>query len=220
MKRVFLSFAAAIACMATFAQESEATSPFSISADVVSRYVWRGSEIGGSPNIQPGLSYSIGGLTAGAWGSYDFDFSKTTAAPECDLYLSYDFEFGLGFIATDYYNQSFRYFDYDGTTGAHSIELGLTYSIGNLSLGAYKFINQSEATYVEAAYEFKNAKLFVGAGDKSYYLNYTEDFNICNVGLTVGKEVQLTETWKVAPYASFVVNPNKEEAFLVLGITL
>ncbi len=221
MKRTILSLAAAMICMASFSQESESAteSNFGVSSDVVSRYVWRGTQFSSSPAIQPGLSYSAGGFSAGAWGSYSFDNSGS----ECDLYAGYDFEFGLGIIVTDYffptmYNAEESLYNGYFEKDKHTFEVGLTYEVGSFSFGAYKYLNQLEDMYVEAAYTYKNAKLFVGAGDQ-LYTNNTE-FNVCNVGLTVSKEVALTESWKVAPFASFVVNPNKEEAFLVVGITL
>lgn len=205
--------------MTLFAQEDGGESPFGISADIVSRYVWRGSEIGSSPNIQPSIAFSSGGFSAGVWGSYDFDFSRSSVSPECDLFVAYEFDFGLGLNATDYYNQDFRYFDYDDKTGAHTFEIGATFTTGGLTLSAYKFLNMSKATYVEASYKFKHARVFVGGGDKSY-LSYTESFNICNVGLHLDKEVRITDKWTITPFASFIVNPNVEEAILVVGITL
>lgn len=222
MKKTILSLAAAMICIASFGQESETKGEFGISTDIVSRYVWRGTQFSTAPSIQPGITYAIGGFTVGGWGNYDFDNSAT----ECDLYAKYDFEFGLGVVVNDYFfpditkTGNYAASPYNGyfDTEEHTFEVGLTYEISNFSLGAYKYVNQNEDMYVEAAYAFKNAKLFVGAGDEAY--TNTGDFNVCNVGLTVSKEVALTETWKVAPYASFVVNPNREAATLVLGITL
>lgn len=218
MKRTILSLAAAMICLASFGQESEVKGEFAISADVVSRYVWRGTQFSDAPAVQPGLSYSYGGFSAGAWGSYAFDNTGT----ECDLFVGYDFDFGLGIIVNDYFFPT-----YDGsalTTGGyvddtnHFFEVGLTYGIKGLSLGAYRYMNQNEDMYVEAAYEFEKVKLFVGAGDNAYSLS--GNFNVCTAGVTFSKEVSITDTWKVAPYASFIVNPNREQGFIVLGITL
>ena len=55
-----------------FAQEDnvEIKNPISISCDLMSRYVWRGTDFGGSPSIQPGIEYSKAGFSIGAWGAY------------------------------------------------------------------------------------------------------------------------------------------------------
>lgn len=218
MKRTILSFVAAVLCVTAFAQESE--SKFGINADLVSRYVWRGTQFSTSAAVQPGLSYSTGGFTLGSWASYALDGTGT----ECDLYASYSFDFGLGIMVNDYFFPA----DYSGKLASgnyfnleddyHVFELGLSYTTGGFTLSAYKFLNLDEAMYLEASYAFKNATLFVGAGDESYSTN--GEFNVVNLGLKVSKEVAISDKYSVSPFASFIVNPNQEQAFLVVGVTL
>jgi len=213
MRKVVLTIV--VAMMAIVAVDAQ----FKISTDLVSRYVWRGTQFSASPAIQPGLSYSAGGFTAGAWGSYAFD----NVGSECDLYASYAFDFGLGIVVTDYFfpadpaSEMFGgYFNYDDL---HTFEAGLTFAKNGLSVGVYKYLNQLEDLYIEAAYAFNdNVSLTVGAGDQ-LYTNNTE-LNVCNVALKYVKEVSLTDHFKVKPFASFIVNPNREQSFLVVGITL
>jgi hypothetical protein len=77
MKRIFLLAAGVCLMFMTpsshiHAQEN-GNSNFSIGADAVSRYIWRGLNLGGAtPHIQPFMEYSFGetGLAIGAWGSY------------------------------------------------------------------------------------------------------------------------------------------------------
>ena len=214
---------------------------FSISTDVVSRYVWRGTQFSASA-IQPGIGYSTGGFSAGAWGSYDLVDGMGT---ELDLYAGYDFDFGLGLIVTDYFFpmdpfDQMAIYEESGsiTTTAgyfakanHTLEIGATYSIGGLSLGVYKMLSKewsgAEDMYVEASYAFNdNLSLTVGAGDNAYSTEYGQDlmedkdnFEVCNIGLSYGKEVALTETWSVSPFISFILNPNAEQTFLVVGVS-
>ncbi|MCX6308666.1 MAG: hypothetical protein NTY32_07515, partial [Bacteroidia bacterium] len=59
------------------ASATVASAQFSVGTDVVSSYVWRGykqdlTNAPQSPNIQPYVSYTIGGLTLGSWGSTSF----------------------------------------------------------------------------------------------------------------------------------------------------
>ena len=50
-----------------------------LGADVVSSYVWRGTQFGSGAHIQPWVSLSTGDLEVGAWGSFPttrlFEFS-------------------------------------------------------------------------------------------------------------------------------------------------
>ncbi|MCW8818976.1 MAG: hypothetical protein OQK61_01520, partial [Ignavibacteriaceae bacterium] len=60
---------------------------FDVGADVVSRYVWRGTQFGDGIAVQPWLSYSFPGIgvEVGAWGSYDLSDED---ASEADLYVT------------------------------------------------------------------------------------------------------------------------------------
>ena len=41
-----------------------------LGADLVSSYVWRGTQFGSGPHIQPWVSLSKGDLELGAWGKF------------------------------------------------------------------------------------------------------------------------------------------------------
>ena len=91
-----------------FAQE-EATSeesPWSVGADFVSRYIWRGVNLGGSsPSVQPYLEYGFGtedhSFAIGAWGAYSLSGSQT--GQEADLYISYTLKEMFSLTFTDYF---------------------------------------------------------------------------------------------------------------------
>ena len=66
-----------------------------IGADVVSRYVWRGTDYGNAAAIQPSIAKKIGPITLGAWVSYSFspgflsnDTTYDSNGSEFDLYAS------------------------------------------------------------------------------------------------------------------------------------
>ncbi len=91
-----------------FAQEETTTeeSPWSVGGDFVSRYVWRGVNLGGSsPSIQPYLEYGFGtndhSFSIGAWGAYSL--SGTQTGQEADLYLSYTVKDMFSLTVTDYF---------------------------------------------------------------------------------------------------------------------
>jgi hypothetical protein len=72
---------------------------FSVGADVVSRYIWRGADYGNSRAVQPAVAFSVAGFKAGFWGSYGLgQYSKRVNDSvvenmghyaEFDMYLSY-----------------------------------------------------------------------------------------------------------------------------------
>ena len=100
-----------------------------MSADLVSRYVWRGADIGDSPSIQPGLEasrtlFKLGTFIAGVWGSYPI--TSRPAANEIDTYIGYNAG-NLFFTLADYYcPANGDLFDLDDDTTAHDLELNVS----------------------------------------------------------------------------------------------
>lgn len=118
-------------------QPSRAQSALSFSGDLMSRYIWRGLDLGGpSPCIQPTLKYSYTfhnskhNLAAGAWGSYTF---SGTANEEIDLFASYTFSNLVSFTVTDYFfpglntGQKNEYFRYQPDSTGHVFEGTLSF---------------------------------------------------------------------------------------------
>lgn len=109
----------------TFAQD------FSVSAEVESRYVWRGQPLGGSvPSFHPSMSFEYKGLEVGAWGAYSF---SKNPSQELDLYVSYTFwKEMFTVIVTDYCfpGESYetRYFNYHNATTPHVFEAGVSFN--------------------------------------------------------------------------------------------
>ena len=213
------------------AQEEEKTSPFSVGADIVSSYVWRGSKQGTGPNIQPSLKFTSGGFTLGSWGSYSFHEGGDLR--EMDLYTCYSFAFGLNLGITDYYYQGFPYFTYTGDTSSHAFEINLGYTLNNLSLSANYIVNDASKggpankagggdMYFEADYDFKDFSVFAGAGNGWHTANDANGndvFAFCNIGLKTSKELKFSETFSLPVSGAFSVNPDKEEVNLVVGIS-
>ncbi|SVE04924.1 uncharacterized protein METZ01_LOCUS457778, partial [marine metagenome] len=90
---------------------------FDIGADVVSRYVWRGTDFGDSPAIQPSMSASFidGQLEIGYWGS--FAINSNVGPNELDMYLTYNAG-SVSITLTDYFFPSY--------TGDHGSAIGGT----------------------------------------------------------------------------------------------
>lgn len=112
---------------------SQNESPIQLGADVMSRYVWRGVNLGGSsPSLQPWIKYntyskdSVHNFTLGAWGAYTF---SETSNQEVDLYFTYTYKSVISLTVTDYFFPEYystqersRYFNYDKDSTCHVFE--------------------------------------------------------------------------------------------------
>lgn len=221
IKKFYATILAGVLGVGLFAQESE--SNWSAGADFVSSYVWRGLYLSNAA-VQPGLSFTSGGFSAGGWGSASFDGTL-----EADLFASYTFGFGLLLGVTDYYFPSIEggndYFDVSKETGSHIFELNGGYEISGLSLAANYVLNGTGGagsaggdTYFEVGYAYKNISLFVGGGDGLQ----TEDgdFNLTNIGIGVTKELKITPSFTIPVTCSAILNPDREKYYIVAAISL
>ncbi|MCD4834146.1 MAG: hypothetical protein K8R31_10150 [Bacteroidales bacterium] len=108
VKLFSLFFAILLSTGNLFAQEETITeeSPWSVGADFVSRYIWRGVNLGGSsPSVQPYVEFGFGSddhsFAIGAWGAYSL--SGTQTGQEADLYLTYTLRELFSLTVTDYF---------------------------------------------------------------------------------------------------------------------
>jgi hypothetical protein len=230
-KKMFVLLMTVLISVSLYAQEDEKKSQFSLGADVVSSYVWRGSKVGTGPNIQPWMKFSTGGFTLGAWGSTSFhDFGDVA---EMDLYTSYTFNFGLTVGLTDYYYQGTPYFRYSSDSASHAFEINAAYTIKSFSIAANYIINDASKggpanmpgggdMYFEANYAFKNFSVFVGAGN-GWHTNDKDNgddvFALCHIGIKASKELKITDNFSLPITGALSLNPDKEELNLVIGVS-
>ena len=215
---------------------TSAKAQFATGADIVSSYVWRGVPQEGTkgvPNIQPYVSYTIGGLTVGSWASSSF----LGNVKEVDLYATYAFSSALALTITDY-NWGFAspkgYFDYSATTD-HIYEATLAYtgsekfpisaSINTMFAGADKKPSDATkaalSTYIELGYQVTPlVKVFAGGvlGESNAYA--TTGAGLTNVGIKVSKSITITDKFSLPVYGILGANPSTGGAFFVAGITL
>lgn len=230
MKRILRTFFVLliilISSVGINAQEEKKESPFSVGADFVSRYVWRGTDFGNAPAIQPTIEFDKGNFAIGAWGSHSL--SSNTGGLEADLYAGYSFNFGLSLGLTDYYfpgealtvdslgiitpSRSGSYFDY---ADAHTFEVNLGYEIKDFSISANYMT--SDNIYFELGYSIAGIDIFLGAGNESYTSN--GDFGICNVGFSTSKEIPLTDKFALPVTGSIILNPDTEQVHFVVGLS-
>ena len=221
---------------------SSVKAQFSTGADLVSSYVWRGvpqEGTKGTPNIQPYVSFTTGGLTIGSWASSSFIGN----VKEVDLYATYAFSSSLALTVTDYnwgFNSS--YFKYSKGSD-HMFEATLAYtgaeafplsaSLNTFFAGADTLSTGKNAfsTYVELSYPLSaSAKVFCGASLlKSAMVYNTSGFAITNIGVKVNKSIVISDKFSLPVYGILGANLSTKDAagadkpsslYFVAGITL
>ncbi|MFO7446643.1 MAG: TorF family putative porin [Ignavibacteriaceae bacterium] len=218
---------------------------FSLGADVVSRYIWRGQELGAnSPSVQPSVEFSAGGFATGFWAALPMA-SPEANAEEIDFYLSYGFDLGnaggLSLGITDYMLpnadgfQLTNFNNYDDTSedgpGSHALELNVGYSGPesfpiSLSFNVFFHGVEDSPIYVQLGYTTAvsdvGIDLFVGSafGDGAAYYLTTETFDIVNLGITASKEIKITDSFSLPVFSSVITNPAAESLYFVFGVSL
>jgi len=208
---------------------------FSLGADFVTQYVWRGLAYSQSPNIQPSLSYTNnkGNFTIGSWSSY----SLADYYGEVDLFTSFDIG-AFTISAWDYFTMTNQdknyYFDYVKKTTNHAIEGSLAYNGPEkfpISLSWSTFLHGNDkdgngeyyySSYFEAGYLFKwkanNIKVF--AGITPWEGLYADEFAMTNLGVTNTCYIKINENFNLPIYGSVIVNPYNESIYFVFSIGL
>jgi hypothetical protein len=214
-----------------YAQEDDKKSPFTLGADIVSSYVWRGSKVGSGPNIQPAMKFSKGRFTLGAWGSTSFhDFGDVA---ETDLFTSYTFDPGLSIGLTDYYYFGYPLFRFTTDSASHAFEVNLGYTLKNFSFSANYVLNDASKggpanrpnggdMYFELDYTFKQFGVFAGAGNgwnTTYKENGDDVFAVCNIGMKASKKIKISDSYSLSLNGALSVNPDREQLNLVVGIS-
>ena len=122
----------------TLGQDTTRGPSFSAGVDLMSRYIWRGTDYGNAPGIQPNLALTWKGFELGVWGSYGFGKYSTKINDstiiengnyaEFDPYLSYTARY-FSICFTDYFfpnslnpNLNNKYFNYKSGNTGHLLE--------------------------------------------------------------------------------------------------
>jgi hypothetical protein len=209
-----------------------------LGADIFSRYIWRGLDFGDAPALQPSLTYTIGGLSIGAGGSYAFPTANTTYS-ENDLWASYLFTTqkvgAISILITDYYIPSagMKFGFYKPTSGetgaAHTIEGGLNYlgpSSFPIALAFYTNLSNDpdNSSYIQISYPFTvgEATVSLGAGfvplKSAYYL--TDSAGFTNIFINAAKSITISDKFLLPINVSYIANPALDITYLVFGASL
>ena len=220
MKKLFTSFltlAFAALFFTTFGTQKVEAQDFG--ADVASSYVWRGTQFGNGPHVQPWMSLGYGNLELGAWGSVPLTAGDTGA--ELDLYVSYD----LGPLALTVTNYTFpvaggAYAEGEGLFEGDYLEVSGSGSVGPIDL-TVGYFTELEALYIEAGFSVGVVDVALGYGsddeEAAWYANGGS--GLVNVSLGVSKDIKITDDYSLPVFGSLIYNPDAETAFLVFGMS-
>ena len=187
-------------------------------ADLVSSYIWRGTQFGSGAHIQPYMDLGSGNLTGGVWGS--FPTSAKGGGNELDLWVSYDFGL-LALTVTNYTfpNEGGVYADGEGLFNGDYTELAASTSIMGVDLSAGYF-TEVEALYVELGFSTGAVDIALGYGDDQADGFYAGGGSgLVNMSFSGSKDIQISDNYALPVFGSFILNPEAETAFLVFGIS-
>jgi hypothetical protein len=176
-----------------------------IGADVVSRYVWRGTDFGNAAAVQPGIETAVGPVTLGAWGSWSISPGPEDASGnECDLYASTTVG-PVGLTLTDYFFPAYAGTDSLLNLDMHVFELSAGADVGPVSLLAAANVSGDDdnSTYLELTY----GAFSLGLGNGAY--SNDGEFAPVSLGISASRDNFS---------ASYIINPDQETSFLVFGV--
>lgn len=225
--------------LSSYAFESRAQrnegSPWYISCELSSKYVWRGLEYGKSPTLFPCVNYENGAFLAALSGAYAVDGSHQ----EVDLGLSYTIKEMVTLGLNDYYfpsavGQNDSYFRFRHSDTGHNVEASATLEPTKLpmwlKLSCYVYGADKDSTgkqayssYVELGYQhvFKNEdklSLVLGANlNKGFYTDYEQGFNVVNATLKYESWLRFN-TYKLPVSVSYVLNPNRNKSYFTFSV--
>jgi hypothetical protein len=245
MKRSIFTLLIALIILPAYQNAQEKKCSLSASADFVSRYVWRGTDFGNSPSVQPSIEWARGKFTAGFWGSYAMNDANFQ---EADLYLTFSPIEEVSITFTDYFLPDHliarnMYFEYDQDRTGHVLEGAASFNgTEKIPLSLMVAVNFYGAdarnadgdlfysTYAELGYSAEvngtPYDLFLGfspsnadedKGESGYYGNNP---GIINLGITAHKDIRISDSFSLPLFTSLIVNPQTENIFLVLGLSL
>ena len=199
----------------------------SAGGDIVSSYIWRGTDCGGI-SVQPHLSVDYKGFSLGAWGSVGLNSEDTK---EMDFILGYTHG-GLSLALTDYWffpsdeSQQIGYFKYAAHNTQHVFEITAGYDFGvmgiswNTNFAGSDYHNadgkRSYSTYFKLAGLDWNAEVGLTPWEGAY----ADKFNVTNLSLKASKELPVTKKFSLPLFAQVVFNPYTQGAYFVFGLSL
>jgi hypothetical protein len=214
---------------------SRNNSPFSISLELTTKYMWRAIEYGDAPTTFAIINYENKGFSAYAEGVYEFDGSHQ----EVDLGVAYNHDWLTAGVNDYYYPSSVgekdKYFKLSSRQTGHYLEGVVTIAPEKIPLwltlstyfwGADKKPSNNKnaySSYAELGYRHSfndnsEASLALGAAlNKGFYTDYEHGFNVVNITAKYATSFKLGK-FRLPVSASYVLNPYRNKSYVTLSI--
>lgn len=205
----------------------------SIGADVVSKYIWRGQDLGGA-SIQPSVSVAYKGLSLTAWGSVGIDKDDDE---EIDLTLAYE-SGSFSISITDYWiskaDEDTPYFKYSAHSTSHVFEAQIGYDFGPLAINWYTNFagsdgvneegKRSYSSYISLAAPFTlgGIEWTAEAGATPWTTDYyceADGFSICDLSLSASKEIKITDSLSIPAFTKLIFNPTSNRTYITFSLS-
>lgn len=193
---------------------------WTLGADAVSSYIWRGTRQGRGPHLQPYAECSAGPVTGGVWGTFDFNGYR-----EVDLYMAMDLPEGFVIGLQDYWMADQPFSDFTAESGSHAFEASLGYESEHVSLNVNYVFNEAGGAgssggdlYIESRFSFDYFTAFMGAGNGWH--TGEGRFMVCNVGLETGWDVEVSDSFIIPVTAQMIYNPDSGRMFFTAGFSV
>jgi hypothetical protein len=152
----------AMACSAgnVFGHEKVA---IGLTADFMSKYIWRGQNIDDDPVFQPSLSVSYKGFTAAVWGNLEMTNINGNSGEFSEIDYSIDYSSAVPDMKGIGYSVGAIYYDFPATSAAGTTEVywGLNFDLPlSPSITVYHDVDEAEGAYVSLAAEQSIEKIF------------------------------------------------------------
>lgn len=213
--------------------------------DLVSNYIWRGSDQNTGCSVQPELSLHYKGFMLSAWGNQSLTHYGAQDSQEFDLNIGYSFR-GFTAMLTDYWwndvSQSYGHY-----ASRHHFEATLGYdfdSLLNLPLSvswstwfagndhnritADGSAERAYSTYICAQYEIDmpaDVTLTPQIGFTPWGGFYRDKASFTDFSVLVEKDVRLTDRFELPLFLQVIVSPydstwQTDKTYLVAGFSL
>lgn len=196
------------------------------SADIVSRFIYRGSNVGGlSAHIQPMIVGSSKHFDIGAFGSYGLQNNYS----ELDLFCTYNYkDISVTFMNYNIPISQTMSGNYNRSTTINVGELSVNYSGPDGFPSVFVAVNlygddKRYLTYIEINQPImhtasESIDLFLGLTPfKSFY---ADKFSLVNIGIKYCRDITITEDFSLPTYILLCGNPSRKGIHLVFGITI
>lgn len=208
------------------------------SATLTSRFIYRGLDLGSSPQVQPSIAFNYDNFNFTLWGSHPLSLTPDgTEYKEVKFWMNYTFDLGNITLTPQFENHfdaNTDVFDFDEETTTHvwqaSIRAAAKGDVAPDLLIGYAFsgIQNFEPTlYVEPGVAFSagdtGLRAFLSAqySDEGGFvdLDYGGDFVFTQVGLSASRHLRISDSFSVPMSVSVVINPETERAFTAFSLS-